>query len=99
MNHDLFLTKVLDDLKAGTEYSIILSACTGGGCTNSSMLNTTTLESLPLVDDINLKVVNKSSIFLALEWNEPNEPNGKIRKYILFMNAEIIYEGSFSYSP
>lgn len=82
-------------MKAGTEYSLILSACTGGGCTNSSMLNATTFESIPSVRDISLKVINKSSDFLTLEWNEPSEPNGKIRKFILFMDAKIIYEGNY----
>lgn len=83
----------MDGLKPGVDYIIRLSACTGGGCRNSSALKVTTLESLPNVADIELKAYERTSTFLALRWNKPKEPNGKIIKYSLFMNEKLAYEG------
>ena len=77
----------------GIEYTITLSACTGGGCRNSSALKVATLETLPNASDIQLETYEKTSNYLALDWNEPKEPNGKLTKYSLYMNEKLIYEG------
>jgi hypothetical protein len=85
--------KELNDLSPGTEYVIILSACTSGGCTNSSELRVNTLESLPLVDDLKIFALNKTSTSLVIGWTRPKSLNGKENKYILYRNDKQIYEG------
>lgn len=83
----------MNGLTPGVDYTIRLSACTGGGCRNSSALKVTTLESLPNVADMVLEAYERTSTYLALRWNEPKEPNGKIIKYSLYMNEQLVYEG------
>jgi usherin len=85
--------KDLDNLIPGTEYRIVLSACTNGGCTNSSRIRVRTLESLPLVDDIVIYTTNRTSKYMSIEWTRPKYPNGQPNKYTLFMNDKQIYEG------
>jgi usherin len=88
--------QALENLIPGTEYSIVLSACTNGGCTNSSVLKVTTLESLPDEKDLILSVAYKNATSIYLKWREPSRPNGKIQKYILYMLGKQIYEGKYS---
>ncbi len=83
----------LDNLISGTEYRIVLAACTNGGCTNSSELKITTIEKLPDVTDIVIKLIDKNATFLSIEWNKPKSPNGRILKYSLYMTNKLIYEG------
>jgi hypothetical protein len=89
----LFKKKVVENLVPGTDYFMVLSACTGGGCTNSSFLNVTTLEVMPDVSDVLLSVFDRYSTRLGITWTKPTRPNGLIKKYSLFMNEEKIYEG------
>ena len=70
--------KIITDLESGTEYVIILSACTNGGCTNSSELKVTTLESFPNVEDIVIKAEERNATSLRLAWNKPRRPNGNL---------------------
>ncbi len=86
-------TKEIGGLIPGTEYAIVLSACTNGGCTNSSVLKLTTSESLPDVDDLEVYAINRTSSSLFLEWNSPKRPNGQPRKFILYKDDKLIYEG------
>jgi len=94
----LFITfekKVVENLIPGTDYFLVLGACTGGGCTNSSVLNVTTLETAPEVGDVVLSVFDRQATRLGIAWTRPARPNGPIRKYSLYMNEEKIYEGDF----
>ena len=83
----------LDNLIPGTEYRIILAACTNGGCTNSSEIRVTTIEKLPDVKDIVIRLIEKTATYLSIEWNKPKAPNGLILKYSLYMTNKLIYEG------
>ena len=85
--------QVLSGLIPGSEYIIHLSACTNGGCTNSSELRVTTLESVPFVDDIVIKAKERTSSSILIEWNAPSRPNGRINKYILYKDEQKVYEG------
>ena len=69
--------QLLSDLTPGVDYIIVLSACTSGGCTNSSELRVSTLESFPNVDDIVIRAKEKTATSLLVAWNEPSRPNGK----------------------
>jgi hypothetical protein len=53
----------------------------------------TTLETPPYIDDIVLRVFSRGSTYLGIAWNTPARPNGKIRKYALYMNGKKVYEG------
>ena len=90
--------QVLDNLVPGTRYAIILSACTNGGCTNSSTLEVSTLEILPNVADLTLQVFKKNSTFISIRWNDPTQPNGKIIKYILYMNGIVVFTGNYRFN-
>ena len=83
----------LSNLTPGSDYKIILSACTNGGCTNSSEIKITTLETFPNIDDIIFYAKNKTSTSILVEWSHPKKPNGKLNKYILFRSDIKIYEG------
>lgn len=83
----------LENLIPGTEYGLILSACTNGGCTNSSEVKLQTLDAMPDVYDVAIKVVGRSSNYLELAWNTPAFPNGKLKAFILFKDEAVIYQG------
>lgn len=85
--------KTLEGLIPGTEYDLILSACTNGGCTNSTELSLRTLDALPDVYDVVIKVVERSSDYLLLAWNSPAFPNGKLKAFILFKDETLLYQG------
>jgi usherin len=87
--------QLIDNLVPGKQYAIILSACTNGGCTNSSTLEVSTLETLPNVSDLILRVFKKNSTFISIIWNDPTQPNGKIIKYILYMNGIVAFTGNY----
>lgn len=87
------IVRKLDDLIPGTEYGLVLSACTNGGCTNSSELKFQTLDALPDVLDVAIRVLNRSSTYLQLAWNSPAFPNGKLTTFVLFMDQTQIYQG------
>jgi hypothetical protein len=89
-----YYTHLVENLRAGSDYSVVLSACTIGGCTNSSELSVRMPESAPNLDDLYLKVVNITSKSITLKWTEPTEPNGIITAYKLYINGEmLIYVG------
>lgn len=87
------VVRKLENLIPGTEYGLILSACTNGGCTNSSELKFQTFDALPDVLDVAIRVVERSSTFLQLVWNTPAFPNGKLKAFILFKDEIPIYQG------
>ncbi|ESO94175.1 hypothetical protein LOTGIDRAFT_118598, partial [Lottia gigantea] len=87
---ELFLSTVLTNLTAGTQYFIRLSACTGGGCTTSDVVNATTEESAP--DGIPDPVVTSPSwAELEVSWGIPALPNGIILRYELYHNKKIVH--------
>ncbi|RNA36344.1 usherin [Brachionus plicatilis] len=88
--------KDLNNLIPGALYEITLSACTKGGCTNSSVLFVRTLESDPDTSDIKIELVEISFSFLVLNWTRPSRPNGLFRKNALFMNDKLVYEGNLT---
>lgn len=84
---EMFLECTLKNLTAGNRYFILLSACTGGGCKNSSSTFADTYESIP--EEIPApNVVSNSPFSLDVTWKEPIKPNGKITAYSLFMNND-----------
>jgi hypothetical protein len=90
----------LNDLKPGSNYSLILSACNTGGCTNSTQpLLFETLEISPNVSDVLITALTNTGSLLTVHWNEPSEMNGKLIKYILYEykngsdSETIIYTG------
>ncbi|CAF0851247.1 unnamed protein product [Brachionus calyciflorus] len=85
--------KELINLIPGIKYEIVLSACTNGGCTNSSLLEVRTLESEPDTSDIKIEMINRTSNSIYVKWNRPSRPNGLLNKYILSVNDKIVYEG------
>jgi hypothetical protein len=48
---------------------------------------------LPVVNDVNIYLMDKNSSYLALQWNKPKAPNGPIKKYSLYITNKLIYEG------
>lgn len=85
--------KNLDNLIPGTDYGVLLSACTNGGCTNSTLVKFRTFDALPEVNDVTIRVANKTSTQIELAWNKPKFPNGELTGYALYKNDEEIYNG------
>lgn len=85
--------KILDNLIPGTNYTLVLSACTNGGCTNSSKVAFKTLDALPDVYDIVIRALVQGDDYLVLTWNAPMFPNGILTYYILFKDELQIYQG------
>ncbi len=80
-------------LAAYTYYSYSVYACTGGGCSTSTATVVRTPESTPyFVNPPSLTTVGSTSI--RVTWVEPQITNGKINKYKLVMDGEILFEGS-----
>ena len=81
-------------LEPFTEYSYILEACTGGGCTNSSMVSNTTLEALSqgISDPV---ISNLEARSLVVTWQQPSQPNGVITEYVLTLvgNGTVLFRG------
>ena len=78
-------TYLLNDtgLRPFTNYSYVLTVCTGGGCMDSGMSAEVTLEDTPTgVVTPTAMVVGASEI--RVEWAEPSVPNGIIQSYSLF---------------
>lgn len=88
--------KDLNNLIPGALYEIILSACTKGGCTNSTILPVRTLESDPDTSDLKIELAEKGFDYLILNWTRPSRPNGLFRKNSLFINDKIVYEGNLT---
>ena len=81
-------------LEPFTEYSYILEACTGGGCTNSTTVSNTTLEALP--EGVSDPVVsNLEARSLVITWQQPSRPNGVIMEYVLTLvsNSTVLFRG------
>ncbi|CAH2254292.1 usherin [Pelobates cultripes] len=76
-----------------TKYAVTLSVCTSSGCSESShVLHISTLEEVP--EDVQIPTVKSFPNSLYLYWSPPRKPNGKITKYILFVDRNQIYMGN-----
>ncbi|XP_071790086.1 usherin-like isoform X2 [Asterias amurensis] len=85
----LIRSHVLSELTAGTMYLVTLSACTGGGCTNSAPATAHTEESIP--EGVPApSVVVVSPYHLSVSWTEPEEPNGVITRYSLIQDGSVV---------
>ena len=76
------------------EYSYILEACTGGGCTNSTAVSNATLEALP--EGVSDPVIsNLEARSLVITWQQPSQPNGVITEYVLTLvsNGTVLLRG------
>lgn len=85
--------KYLDNLVAGTDYNVTLSACTYGGCTNASVVTVRTMESLPTADDVRISIFSRNSTSITIEWTRPKRPNGKLESYIVLVDNQLNYRG------
>ncbi|RXN20724.1 usherin [Labeo rohita] len=80
------------DLHPHVTYTVVLMACTNGGCTASSPTSVLTRESLPSgMPAPTLKVTGPESV--EVTWREPIHPNGVITGYELRRNESLIYTG------
>ena len=81
-----------DGLVAYTVYSYRLSACTSVGCTTSVRSTARTSEHIPsFISAPVATVLNSSSVQVA--WSSPVQPNGRITRYQLLVNATDVYTG------
>ncbi|XP_065144388.2 usherin [Paramisgurnus dabryanus] len=80
------------DLLPYVSYSLILTACTNGGCTSSPPISARTTEAPPSgMPAPTLKVTGSESV--EVTWSEPLQPNGVITGYELHRNRSLIYTG------
>ncbi|XP_078412490.1 usherin [Cetorhinus maximus] len=86
------LTTVVSGLKPYTQYSFNLIACTNGGCTSSSSVNSRTMEAPPS-NMVKPKLQVTGSESIEVTWEEPKNPNGQIRNYELRRDGMLIYTG------
>ncbi|XP_069811529.1 usherin [Dendropsophus ebraccatus] len=90
---ELFLDYIIQGLTPGTKYFIKLSACSGGGCTESSISQASTTESLP--EGIGpLYIHSHSSGSFHISWTKPQYPNGVITSYGLYMDGILMQNSS-----
>ena len=76
-----------------TDYTYTITACTQGGCTESSSTTLRTPETSPF--SVNPPSVQTlSSTALLATWTEPQITNGMIREYRLLVDSDVRYTGS-----
>ncbi|XP_075719450.1 usherin [Rhinoderma darwinii] len=90
---ELFLDYTIQGLTPGTNYFIKLSACSGGGCTESDITEASTVESLP--EGIGtLSIQSHSPGSFNISWLKPQHPNGVITSYGLYMDGILMQNSS-----
>ncbi|GAA6098731.1 usherin [Tachysurus ichikawai] len=90
--HGKKLSVQVSKLQPHTQYSLILTACTNGGCTTSLPTSTITKEAPPTsMPAPILKVTGPESV--EVSWKEPDQPNGVITGYELRRDGHLIYTG------
>ncbi len=90
-------TTIVSGLLPFTEYALMLRACTGAGCANSSVSVGQTLPDAPMgLAPPTLTVLSPSSIFAR--WQFPTTPNGVITRFELrrILNAESAFSVVFN---
>ncbi|XP_071962430.1 usherin-like isoform X2 [Antedon mediterranea] len=75
-----------------TNYRITLTACTEGGCTESLPVSIATKEEAPegVSPPMALAATGSS---ITVGWDEPEQPNGLVARYQLYMNNVALYQG------
>ena len=82
-----------DGLISYTYYAYSITACTQGGCTESSKTTIRTPETSPFsVNPPTIQTLSSST--LRVSWIKPMITNGMIREYRLLLDGEIRYTGS-----
>lgn len=90
--HGKKLSIQVSNLQPHTSYTLILTACTNGGCTASLPNSTITKEAPPTsMPAPILKVTGPESV--EVSWKEPDHPNGLITGYELRRDGHLIYAG------
>ncbi|XP_056424309.1 usherin isoform X1 [Hyla sarda] len=90
---ELFLDHTIQGLTPGTKYFIKLSACSGGGCTESGISEASTMEGLPEgIGPLNIQSHSPGSFHIS--WSKPQSPNGVITSYGLYMDGILMQNSS-----
>ncbi|XP_071996224.1 usherin isoform X2 [Engystomops pustulosus] len=90
---ELFLDYTLQGLTPGTTYFIKLSACSGGGCTESDVSEASTEESVPEgIGPLSIRSHSPRSFYVS--WSKPQHPNGVITSYGLYMDGILMQNSS-----
>ncbi|XP_075319241.1 usherin [Odontesthes bonariensis] len=90
---ELFEEHTLRNLTPGKSYTVIVAACTGGGCTLSPPSQTQTEESTP--ENVPAPLVTPLSPHaLNVSWTPPDTPNGVIKSYGLWLDGVLILNSS-----
>ena len=88
-----WLMHTIEDLIAGTNYHVTISACTEGGCRASSPTPFQTKESIP--EDIPAPNVTSPSPFsFVVSWLEPRLPNGIVTIYNLYQDEVLVHNST-----
>ncbi|KAM9316854.1 usherin [Gastrophryne carolinensis] len=83
---ELFLDYTIQGLVPGTRYFVKMTACSGGGCTTSGVMEAFTEESIP--GGLQIPMIQSfSPDSFNITWSKPTFPNGVIRSYGLFMDG------------
>uniref|UniRef100_A0AAV2LNE7 Usherin n=1 Tax=Knipowitschia caucasica TaxID=637954 RepID=A0AAV2LNE7_KNICA len=94
------VTGVLYGLTPATRYSVTVSTCTHFGCTESAqtyndgglMSLLTTPEEAPGAVFPPFTVSSPTSLHVF--WKPPAKPNGAVTEYLLYLNSQLVYNGS-----
>ncbi|KAM4744035.1 usherin isoform 2-T2 [Anableps anableps] len=79
---------VASGLKAFTQYSVTLEACSSGGCTSSPPLSLLTAAAPP--QNQSAPSINSTGPHtLDASWEPPSQPNGVITKYEVFLRGPV----------
>ncbi|KAM3930149.1 usherin [Leptodactylus fuscus] len=90
---ELFLDYTIQGLTPGTKYFMKLSACSGGGCTESDITEASTEESLPEgIGPLTIQSHSPRSFYIS--WLKPQHPNGVITSYGLYMDGILMQNSS-----
>ncbi|XP_077990481.1 usherin-like [Glandiceps talaboti] len=76
-----------------TNYRVTVTACTAGGCTESTGVNIQTSQEVP--ENVQPPIASaKTASSVTLSWSRPTQPNGIITGYVLYMEGSQIYSGN-----
>ena len=96
--NNAFSTDYTDiNLEPFTRYSYVIEACTNGGCTSSVAVSNVTYEALP--EGVAAPAITElQARSLSLLWQTPDQPNGIITDYILYLlhengSATVLFQG------
>ncbi|XP_071494817.1 LOW QUALITY PROTEIN: usherin-like [Diadema antillarum] len=82
----------ITDVIPFTNYEVTLTACTAGGCTESSAVAVRTQEEAP--SGVNApEALSKTARSITVGWALPDRPNGLITSYTLLLDGVSVYTG------